>query len=431
MSALHDAVAAKVPVFRQKLSDLVTEHGEKVISEVTLKQAFGGLRGVKALLCDTSCVEPDRGLLIRGTPIAELTDRHPEEIFYLLLSSELPDQEALTDLRDQLAGHQETPSYVFDILRSMPGEAHPMDMLITALVSLEDGSFFRRSYDEGVAKDRYWEPLLDDALSLLAKLPVVAAAVYRIRYDRGEVIPPDPQLGYSANFARMLGFDDPEFADLVRLYLTLHSDHEGGNVSAYTSRVVASALADPFYSVSAGLCGLAGPLHGLANQESLKFNLAIMERFDGPPTPEQMKEYTWELLDSGQVVPGYGHAVLRVTDPRFTALHGFAKEHFPEDPLFQTVDVGFEVIPEVLQEHGKAKNPWPNVDAGSGCTVYHYGMTEMDYYTVLFSVSRAMGMLAQQVLCRAAMEPITRPKSVTTDWVQACMDATDVAMTPG
>jgi citrate synthase len=255
-------------------------------------------------------------------------------------------------------------------------------------------------------------------MNLLARLPALAAGVYRIRYEKGDPIPADPSLDWSENYAHMLGIDSAEFADLMRLYMVLHCDHEGGNVSAFAAHVVASALSDPYYAVSAGLSGLAGPLHGLANQECLRFVLGVMDRFGGPPTTEQMEAFTWETLKSGRVVPGYGHAVLRATDPRFTSFHQFGKKHFPEDPVFKTVDVGFEVIPRVLQEHGKAANPWPNVDAGSGALLYHYGIKEMRYYTVLFSVSRAMGICAQLVTSRAVMEPITRPKSVSTGWIK-------------
>jgi citrate synthase len=118
------------------------------------------------------------------------------------------------------------------------------------------------------------------------------------------------------------------------------------------------------------------------------------------------------------VVPGYGHAVLRITDPRFDAFREFGRKYLPNDPVFLTVDRVFQVVPEVLKEHGKAKDPWPNVDAGSGAILYHYGLTEFDYYTVLFSVSRAMGMLAQLVLNRALGTAITRPKSVSTAWLK-------------
>jgi citrate synthase len=423
MASLKEALAARIPEQRERIKALVKEHGDLVISEVTLKQAYGGMRGIKGLVCDTSLVDPYKGLIIRGTPIADLADRSAEEIFYLLVVGELPAPADVEGLKAEFRSRAEVPGYVWNVLRDMPHTAHPMDMLITAIMVLEDTSVFRKRYDEGMTRDEYWEAALEDSLQLLAKLPALAAGVYRIRYDKGDLIEPDPNLDWSANFAHMLGNDDPTFMDLMRLYMVLHSDHEGGNVSAFTSHVVASALSDPYYAVASGLSGLAGPLHGLANQECLKFVLGVMDRFDGAPTEEQMRDYTWEVLNSGRVVPGYGHAVLRDTDPRFTAFHAFGVKHMPEDPVFKTVDVGFKVIPQVLQEQGKAANPWPNVDAGSGALLYHFGITEMRYYTVLFSVSRAMGMLSQLITSRAMMEPITRPKSVTTDWMEAQVEA--------
>lgn len=418
MSTIKEALAQRIPRIRQEIADLVEQHGDAVISRVTVRQAYGGMRGVKGLVCDTSLVDPHRGLMIRGVPIADLADRSAEEILFLLVVGELPDEGQLDTLKQNLFARSEIPDYVWKVLRAMPHTAHPMDMLITAITTLEETSVFRRRYDQGMKREEYWEAALDDSLNLLAKLPALAAGVYRIRYDKGDLIFPDPKLDWSANYAHMLGVDDPDFYDLMRLYMVLHSDHEGGNVSAFTAHVVASALSDPYYAVASGLAGLAGPLHGLANQECLSFVLGIMERFGGTPTEEQMEAYTWEVLNAGRVVPGYGHAVLRATDPRFTALRAFARKAFPDDPVFRTVDVGFEVIPKVLQEHGKAANPWPNVDAGSGALLYHFGITEMRYYTVLFSVSRAMGMCAQLVLSRAVMEPITRPKSVSTQWLR-------------
>jgi citrate synthase len=419
MSTIKEALSKRIPQMRQEISQLVKEHGDLVISEVTLKQAYGGMRGVKGLVCDTSLVDPYKGLMIRGIPIGDLADRTAEEIFFLLVVGELPDEEQLATLKQNLFARSEIPDYVWNVLRDMPHTAHPMDMLVTAIAILEDQSVFRRRYDEGMKKEDYWEAALEDSLNLIAKLPGLAAGVYRIRYDKGDLILPDPNLDWSANYAHMLGIDDEEFFDLMRLYMVLHTDHEGGNVSAFTAHVVASALSDPYYAVSAGLSGLAGPLHGLANQECLKFVLGVMDRFGGAPTPDQMRDYAWEVLNSGRVVPGYGHAVLRATDPRFTAFHAFGKKHFPDDPVFKTVDVGFEVIPKVLEEHGKAANPWPNVDAGSGALLHHYGIKEMRYYTVLFSVSRAMGICSQLIMSRAMLEPITRPKSVSTAWLKA------------
>lgn len=133
----------------------------------------------------------------------------------------------------------------------------------------------------------------------------------------------------------MLGYDNPEFIELMRLYLTIHSDHEGGNVSAHTTHLVGSALSDPYLSFAAGMNGLAGPLHGLANQEVLVWLQKLRQQVGENPSDEKLKEFIWNTLKSGQVVPGYGHAVLRKTDPRYTCQREFALKHLPNDSLFK------------------------------------------------------------------------------------------------
>ncbi len=418
MSLLKEKLAQQIPGLREDIRGLIKEHGDHVISEVTVKQAYGGMRGVKGMICDTSVVEPDKGLIIRGTPILEMTDWLPEEILFLLLTGEKPSDEELKSLQEDLRARSEVPSYVWDVLAAMPKDSHPMAMLDTGILVMQHESEFARRYSE-MAKTEYWEAALEDALNILARIPGIAAGMYRMRYDKGERIPPDPGLDWAANYVHMLGLEETEDCrDMMRLYLVLHSDHEGGNVSANTCHTVGSALSDPYYAVSAGLNGLAGPLHGLANQECLGFVIKVTERFGGVPSEKELTDMCWELLNAGQVIPGYGHAVLRVVDPRFTAFHAFGKKHCADDVIFKTVDLLFQVAPKVLKEHGKAKNPWPNVDAGSGALLYHYGLTEFPYYTVLFSVSRAMGMLSQLVINRALGTAITRPKSVSTEWVK-------------
>ncbi len=425
MSTLQSKLTEKIPAWREEIRKLVANHGDKVISQVTVAQAYGGMRDVRGLVCDTSDVDPNRGLLIRGRPISELTDRLPEEIFYLLCTGELPDAQALAALQGDLRERAYVPDYIWRVLRDLPGDAHPMEMLDAAIVALERDSRFRERYSAGLRKDEYWVPVLEDALQLLAKLPAIAAAVYRLRFGKGDPLPPNPKLDWAAGYAHLLGIPDPtgRFAELMRLYLTLHCDHEGGNVSAFTCHVVGSSLADPYYAVSAGLDGLAGPLHGLASQECVGFLLDVQREFGGVPSEEQFKQYCWRLLESGRVVPGYGHAVLRCTDPRFEALHAFAQRVGRGSPLLQIMDLAFKVVPGVLREQGKAKNPWPNVDAGSGALLYHFGLTELSYYTVVFAVSRALGLLAQLVLSRGIGAPITRPKSVTTEWIKAQVGA--------
>jgi citrate synthase len=419
MSTLKEIFAARVESLREEVKAINAQFGETKISEVTVGQAYGGMRGVIAMVCDTSVVNSDTGLIIRGRPVLELTDKWPSEIFWLLLTGELPTPEQAAGLRAEWAARANVPDYVWNLLAAMPSDSHPMVMLNAAVLSLSNDSLFANRYPT-MSKTQYWDAAFEDAMSLLAMLPTIAAGIYRQRYNKGPRIPVNKELDWGANYVHMLGLQDQseECRNMMRLYLTLHSDHEGGNVSALTCHTVGSALSDPYLAVSAGLNGLAGPLHGLANQECLAFVLELHRRFNGVPTHEQVREVCWELLNSGQVIPGYGHAVLRAEDPRFTAFYQFGKTHCGDGEIFKTVQVLYETAPEVLKEQGKAKNPWPNVDAGSGALLYHYGLTETGYYTVLFSVSRALGLLAQLIINRAIGAPITRPKSVSTEWIK-------------
>jgi len=420
MSALKDKLVADFPKFRDEIAALVKEHGDVKISEVTISQAYGGMRGVNGLVCDTSEVPPDRGLIIRGIPIGDLTEKSPEEVFWLLLTGELPTAAQVKDLSNDLKSRAKVPDYVWKVLEAMPKDSHPMAMFDTAILVMEKESKFRLNYDLGMKKSDYWVWTLEDALDIVAKLPEIAAGVYRMRFGKGQRIPFDPSLDWSGNYVKMLGLGDPggKFTECMKLYLVLHSDHESGNVSAHTTFCVNSALSDLYYSLSAGLNGLAGPLHGLANQECLGWVLETKKKFGGVPTEKQLHDFAWETLNSGKVVPGYGHAVLRITDPRFTAFLAWGKKNIPEDETFQLVARVFDVVPEVLKQVQKIKDPWPNVDAGSGALLYHFGLTEFPYYTVLFSVSRALGVCAQAVVARAMGWPLERPKSVTTKWLK-------------
>jgi citrate synthase len=412
---LRDRLAPVVVKTRAEMNGITDIDRAKVVSRVTVGQLLGGLRGAYGLLCDTSTVDSDRGLIIRGIPIGDLTERLPEEIFHLLLTGELPEADATETVKSEFRSRQGVPSYVWDVLEALPRGTHPMAMLSTAILSMEKESVFRRRHDEGMTKNDQWEPMLEDALTLLARLPEIAAGIYRLHTGREGRIAPDPSLDWAANFARMLGLSDTdgEFTNLMRLYMVLHCDHEGGNVSAFTSVTVSSALSDLYYALCAGLNGLAGPLHGLANQECLRFVIEIRDHFGGVPTREQLNAFCAERLRAGLRIPGYGHAVLRDTDPRFKAFLAFGKRACAGDEIFQIVEGLFETVPKILVEQGKAKDPWPNVDAGSGALLHHFGLTEFDYYTVLFAVSRSLGISAQAVLNRALGSPIMRPKSIT------------------
>ncbi len=416
---LQEQLSSKIPKWQEDLKLVLNEKGDKVISDVTVSQAVKGMRGVKSLICDTSTVSADKGLIIRGNSILDITGILPEEVFYLLLVGDLPNKDQLLDLQNQLNDHRTVPDYVWKILDAMPVNSHPMTMLSIAIQSMRVESLFVEKFNQGTPKKDYWKWVLEDGLKLIGVLPSIAAGIYRKQKNLNERIDPDQGLDWGANFAHMLGANDKDdFKKLMRLYLMLHSDHEGGNVSAFSSLTVASSLSSPFLAVGAGFNGLAGPLHGLANQECLKFVLEIRDHFNGKPSDEELKEFCWSRLNNGRVIPGYGHAVLRCPDPRFTAFMDFGKEHIQNDDVFDIVKALFDIVPPVLEEHGKAKNPWPNVDAASGSLLYYYGLKEFNYYTVLFSLSRAMGIISQIVINRALRIPITRPKSVTTDWLK-------------
>ena len=421
MNSLKNKLKNQIPVLQNDIKKLIADKGDQKISEVTVAQAYSGLRGIKAFVCDTSSVSAEKGLIIRGIPLLEMTDVLPEEVFYLLLTGDLPNESELNELQEEFSKHLSVPEYVWNILNEMPKEAHPMTMFNTGILAMQGESIFYKKYSKGMPKTEYWEAVLDDGIRLLAKLPALGAGIYRMRFNKGNRIDADPNKDWSGNFVHMVGLPDEsgDFHKLMQLYFMLHCDHEGGNVSAFASHTVASALSDPYYAVSAGLNGLAGPLHGLANQECLKFVLSVRDEFKGLPSQDQLKEYCWNRLNNGRVIPGYGHAVLRCPDPRFSAFVKFGQDHIEDDDVFGIVDLLFKVVPDVLQEHGKAKNPWPNVDAASGSLLYYYGLKEFNFYTVLFSISRSMGMISQMVWERALGIPITRPKSVTTDWIKS------------
>ncbi len=428
MSSLKEKFRAAIDPMRNRVQTLVKEHGDKVISEVTVAQAYGGARGVKCIVTETSALDPYEGIRFRGFNIPDLREKLPkapggeeplpEGLFYLLLTGDLPTEEDVKEITEEWKKRGDLPEYLVDILKAIPKDTHPMTQFVTAIAALQRDSVFAKQYREGMSKMEYWNPMYEDVMNLLAKLPKIAAYIYRKSYKNGEHVPSDPNLDWGGNLAHMIGVEQEAFKELMRLYLVIHSDHEGGNVSAHTTHLVGSALSDAYYSLAAGMSGLAGPLHGLANQEVLRWIMDVKEDLGGVPTKEELVKYLWDTLNSGKVIPGYGHAVLRQTDPRYMAQREFALKHCPDDEIFKVVSAIYEVAPDILTEHGKAKNPWPNVDAHSGCLLLHFGVTEYDFYTVFFGVSRAMGVLASLCWDRALGLAIERPKTVTTDWIE-------------
>lgn len=451
LPTLKDRLVQLMPEKQHEVKKLVQDHGDKVLGTCTVAQAVGGMRSVKSMLWETSLLDSMEGIRFRGYTIPELQEKlpvakdnataeelkamepQPEGLLWLLLTGEVPTEAQVRGLTADLHARAELlPPHVEAMIRAFPKGMHPMTQLSAAVLACQTHSEFAKAYAGGINKKNYWDPVFEDTLNVIAFLPRIAALIYRCSFKDGEIVDSNSSLDYSANFNRMLGFpaaglpacgstEGNSFDELMRLYITIHSDHEGGNVSAHATHLVGSALSDPYYSYSAGLNGLAGPLHGLANQEVLKWTMEFQEKIKASGkdvTKESVAEQAWATLNSGNVIPGFGHAVLRKTDPRYTTQRVFAQQHMPDDELFKLVSTIYEVIPGVLTEHGRTKNPWPNVDAHSGCLLQHYGLVEYDYYTVLFGVSRAYGALSQLVWDRILGLPLERPKSVTVEWIK-------------
>ncbi|RDD42819.1 Citrate synthase, mitochondrial [Trichoplax sp. H2] len=431
--SLRDALERLVPEKQKEVAEFRKSYGDKVIGEYTIGQAYGGMRGIKGLVTETSLLDPDEGIRFRGYSIPECqeilpsaddgAEPLPEGLFWLLVTGEKPTKEQVKQLSREWANRGALPSHVVQMVNNFPAELHPMSQFSAAITAMNSESKFARAYAEGVNKAKYWQYVYEDSMDCIAKLTSLAATIYRNLYRDGKVGAIDADKDWSSNFTSMLGYDNPQFTELMRLYLTIHTDHEGGNVSAHATHLVGSALSDPYLSFAAGMNGLAGPLHGLANQEVLVWVNKLRETLGDNTTDDQLRDFIWNTLKNGQVVPGYGHAVLRKTDPRYTCQREFALKHLPNDPVFKLVGQIYKVVPDVLLEHGKAKNPWPNVDAHSGALLQYYGMTEMSYYTVLFGVSRALGVLSSLIWDRALGLPIERPKSMTTEALKKLVGA--------
>ena len=434
MDPLKSKFSEKATVLAAEIKDIIKNHGDLKVGEITVAQVYQGMRGMLGMVTETSKLDPEEGIRFRGYSIPELrkqlpkapggTEPLPEGIFYLMLVGELPTQADVSFITNEWMKRSNVPKHVFDVIEKLPVDTHPMTQFVVGVMAMQTESVFAKAYAKGMSKKEYWDYAYEDSMNLIARLPRIAAYIYRRKYKNGAHIEPDHKLDWAANFAHMLGYDAVDFKRLMRLYQTIHVDHEGGNVSAHTTHLVGSALSDPYLAFAAGMNGLAGPLHGLANQEVLGWIMELQENLGGGlPTKEQIAEYIKKTLAEGKVVPGYGHAVLRKTDPRFTAQQDFYRTWIKHDDICEIVQMVYEVAPPILEATGKIKNPWPNVDAHSGALLVHYGMHEHDFYTVLFGVSRSLGVLASLIWDRATNSPIERPGSTTTEAIKAKIKA--------
>merc|ERR1712000_722015 len=291
-SPLKEKLREIIPAQQEKVKKIRKEHGDKVLGSYTVGSAYGGMRGIIGLVYETSLLDPEEGIRFRGLSIPECQEQLPkapggneplpEALLWLLFTGQVPTQSETQSLSDEFARNAEVPAHVTKMIDNFPKNVHPMTQLSTAVAAMNTESLFAKAYQDGVPKSEYWEYAFDDSINCIAKLPSIAARIYNNVFRDGKQTPAyDSSLDWGANYARMMGYTDADFEELMRLYLVIHSDHEGGNVSAHTTHLVASALSDPYLSLSAGLNGLAGPLHGLANQEVLRWLLDLKETLGG------------------------------------------------------------------------------------------------------------------------------------------------------
>jgi citrate synthase len=375
--------------------------------QLTKEHLETGLRGFPVGYCTTSSVEAEKGLFYVGRPVEEIASADPEQVIFLLLNKTWPTSAQSAEFSQQLRAEQAVPASVFASMKALPLSGHPMKWFIHAINAL----------GMVVATGDYRR----DCLGLVAKIPVVTAALFRIRSGWGDPIAPRTDLGYMENFVHMLGVPGLDAAGtkrltrLMRVFDVVHFDHGGGNLSTFVGKAVASAKSDMYESMVAAMAGLAGPLHGRANQECLEFVQECVAKVGTQLNAETVRQMIQQKLSNKEVIYGFGHAVLRVEDPRARVLRMLGEELCPQDTNFRMVKLLAEVVPPILHANPKISDPFPNVDSASGSLLMACGLTEPDYYTVLFGLSRVVGIAAQIVYerCEARMgkgTPIVRPK---------------------
>lgn len=426
---LNEKLEASIPEVKERIKAIQKNHGEKVIDQIKIGNVIGGMRDMPCMFYVGSQLDAQEGIRFRGYSIPEMAkilpkveaEMIPEAVLWLLLTGSAPNSAELSEIQSEITTEKPLPKSTHDLIFNYAKHHHPMTMLSMAILDLQKHSKFAEGYSKNtLKKNDYWKASLEDGLFLLRYLPQISALIYTIKYNKHGLKPSNHD--WAGRYSELLGYKGNVMAETLRGYLSIHTDHEGGNVSAHTAWLVSSALSDPFLSVSAAVNGLAGPLHGLANQEVLKFLLTLKEHLaskgvkvtssNDPALKSAITDFANDWLKTA-VIPGYGHAKLRNTDPRFTFLKEQSLRFMPEKELVKIVHACEQTLPDVLKKLGKVKNPYPNVDSHSGVLLYELGLTEFDYYTVVFAVSRAMGCISNIVWARALGLALERPGSLT------------------
>lgn len=375
----------------------------EVIFEITEDLLESGMRGFPVGYCTSSDVDPIKGLSYSGIPIAELAEKEPVEVIYLLYYGKKGTAEEIAKFNKELEKRAKCRPEVIAAIQKLPREGHPMKLFCASLLIL--------GMLEGTGDYR------EDCLNLIAKIPEVSAAVINTHAGWGNSKPSKPELGYIENFTQMLNVPGANFAGLneaFKLFNVLHYDHGGGNLSTFVGKAVASSLEDMYGSITAAMCALAGPRHGRANQDCLEFIQKVLAEVGENATAAEVEALIRKKLANNELVFGFGHAVLRVEDARATVLYKVAQKKFPNHPLVKITKLLRSEGPKVLAENPKISDPYPNVDSISGTLLSAAGFEYPQYFTILFGMARSVGIAMQIVYERCEARggkglPIVRP----------------------
>ncbi len=377
---------------------------EGVLFEITKETLDTGLRGVPVGYCVTSDVDPMKGLTYVGHPISELASRDSIEVIYLLYHGEMGTKEKIAKFQADLNKRAACKPDTLHHIASLPRAGHPMDSFAAALLIA--------GMCEGTGDYR------QDCLNAIAKLPQIAAAVINHWAGWGEPSASHPELGYMENFVQMLkmpGKKTPQLIETMKLFNVIHFDHSGGNLSTFVGKAVASGLENMFGSLAAAITALAGPRHGRANQDCLEFVEKVLKEAGEKASASDIEKLIRKKLQNDELVFGFGHAVLRVEDPRATVCYEYCQKHFPSHPLVKIALLLRSEGSRVLKENPKISDPYPNIDAITGSMLVAAGFPYPDYFTILFGLSRCVGIAIQIVYERVEARggkglPIVRPE---------------------
>lgn len=374
-----------------------------VLFEVTADSLETGLRGVPAGYCVTSAVDPIKGLTYVGRPIADLVNKDPLEIIYLLYHGDMGSKAQIAHFQQDLAKRAYCKPETIQAIAALPKAGRSIDHFAAAMLI---AGMFERTED-----------YREDCLNVIAKLPQIAATVINHHAQWGPTPPSQPEMGYIENFVHMLNMPGAKSSELIqamRLFNVLHYDHNGGNLSAFVGKAVASGLEHMYGALAASITALAGPRHGRANQDSLEFVQSALDEVGPRATAADVEQLIRRKLANKELIFGFGHAVLRVEDARATVCYNYCQKHFPNHPLVKMALLLRTEGSKVLKENPKISDPYPNIDAITGSMLTAAGFPFADYYTILFGLSRCVGIAIQIVYERLDARggkgtPIIRP----------------------